>query len=292
MRVVLLGLLFITLQLQAQQQINVYKNYTSILIFKSDIVNIINGNDIDYIIEKDANKFSNNRTLTIKQLPESRIQSGTNVIVFTKDGNIYHFDLIYKKPQQLIHHIDPEKAHSSLPESNIVENSAPIENQSTPVNRKTSTSVPAETDEKMDKVIAMCEKTEGRKKRIFQNLVKSYNVYLSLKDIAYSGDELYLYFELRNKGGQAYDIEYMHFFKSTSETENNITSQKDRLDVYYIHNDPDRISGKSKHEFIAVIQKTSINENKTIAVRIKEKGGERDLNLNINDQIINNPVKL
>jgi len=298
-RIVFVLITLFAFTVYGQHDVNVLKEYTSILIFKSEIVNIINGNEIDFLIEKDPNAFSKDKTLTLKVFPESTTQKGTNLIVFTKDGNIYDFNLIFKKPLKLIHHIALNDAHSAIPVNEQIITEQPVEEEYSIKSRKEpkkqinkEISIPTLVEDEMDLVLQNCKKTSNRKKRLFQNLSKSYNVTLSIADMAYSEDKLYMYFDIRNKGGQAYDVAYMRFFLSTNEEDITITTQKDPIDVYYIHNNPIRIEGKSKHKFIAVIDKTSINQNKAITVRIKEKGGERDLNLNIKDQIINNPIRI
>lgn len=289
----ILLLLATSLEFYSQTKISITKGYTSILTFPNTIKDVKNGNELEFIV-----KHSNN-IIEVQVNKKAFPKKGTNIIVFTKDGSIYQVNLtLVNSVTNNIHSIKKENASvkGKLEEKTILENV--LNKVSSSVNTITSvedTSLSIEKEEKdpvLKKIITLCEANKKRKRRIIGSVNKSYNIILSIKDVAYEGDFIYLFYEIKNKGGQAYDVEWVNFFKSTNEKGDNTTSQRNLIKTFYIHDSPTRIEGKAKYQFTAVINKTSINENKAITVRIKELGGERNLILNVKHQIINNPTKL
>ena len=199
--VLIIFLVLASFELTAQSKIDVAKGYTTFLIFDSKIIDIKPGNELEYIIKKETNGPTAEKSLTIKILPEAFPESGTgtNLIVFTEDNYMYNFDIAYKNKlsSSPIHYIKTDNAHSQLPGSIKKESS---ENQSSPGNTLNSqesniNNVSYEKDEKLQSVIELCKKNQKRRKRIFKNLTKSYNVRLSLRDVAYNDDEIYMFFD-------------------------------------------------------------------------------------------------
>lgn len=283
MRNIIIIMLFsISINAISQTEISVAHGYTSVVLFDSEVNEIINGNELEFVMEKGGTNTASKRIVKISVFSGADPKQGTNCMVFTKDGKYYELDVVLKeKISSKVTHIkgaDRERIAPIVP-------SVVTDNDTAPVSIPTGNT-------NVDPIKEACRNNENRKKRIIQVLNKSYNIIFSLRDVAYMGDYQYLFFEIRNKGGQAYDIDDINFFKSTAERGIDLTNQKDILPLQYIHNNPKRIEGKTKYQFIAVINKTSINQNKSITVRIKELGGERNLILNLKDQIINNPIKL
>lgn len=270
------------ISLQAQQNIDIAKGYNSIVMFNSDISeeteNIRIGNEEEFIVSKISD-----RVIEIKVDSESNPSSGTNCTVITNDGKLYLFNLNLKsKISSKVIEADPQLA------TNINSNDGYVVS-STIENYKKNESITRDKD--YEKVIENCENNAKRKKRVFTTPSKSNNVILTVRDIAHRNNKLYLFFDINNKGGQSYQVEWVNMNTTTKLGETRSIQTK-ILTPYYIHNEPKIVKGKSKYKFIVVLNKTTINQNKQISIDIKELGGERNLILNINDEIINNPIQL
>ncbi|WP_083629645.1 DUF4138 domain-containing protein [Tenacibaculum agarivorans] len=285
--------LLISLFSYGQKTIEIAKGYTSMLIFEDPIKDVKNGNPLEFKAKKGGET-----SIELNINPKAFPKKGTNIIVFTADGSIYQLDLVVKTV--VTNNIHPiARAEATVKGTLKVkkQKSKAIKNDNslasvTYSEPNLNVSEEGEFDPVIEKIKKACAGQTKRSKRIVGKLEKKYKMIFSLRDVAYLDDHIYLFFDLKNKGGQAYDVEWIRYYKSTNDMEGYSTNQRNTIPTTYIHNDPKRVEGKSRHTFIAVIAKTSISENKAITVRVKELGGERILGINIKDQIINNPVKL
>jgi len=275
--------------LNAQEVIKITKNNTALIFFPNSIATILNGNDLEFIVKQKGDK-----AITMKFEDEvENPKKGPNVIVSTIDGNLYEiFFELAQKVENNIHFITKEMANVQGATFKI-ENEREIKEEEE--EKEKEASQPLFNDKELIYVKQQCELHSNRKKRIFQEKSKksnSHNIILSLSDVAYDKDKKYVFLNIHNKGGQAYDVNWINFFKSTTNTGEFQINQDTPLPLYYLHNPPMRIEGKSKYQFIAVLNTTSISKEKAISVRIAELNGARNLILNIKDKHINKAIKL
>ena len=276
-----------------QVKIPIAKGDISVILFPSEISNYKLGNKLEFIAEKDINN-----SINIRIIEDTSPKRGTNLVVFTKDGSVYQVNLELKSiVENNIHSLTLKNATVKGNLLTVAQPTIPInaEKPATASNGSLNSNQSTVENELKDidpDVLEACKKSNKRKKRIFQILKKEYSMILSLRDVAYFKDQIFLFIDLKNKGGQAYDVKQVTYLLSTSTNGIFKGSQKKGLTPYYIHKEPKRIEGRTTHQFIVVLNKTSINEQRAITIRVDELGGERNLNLDIKDQIINNPKAL
>lgn len=273
--------------------VEVSEDYATVLVFKSNIQKTIKGNEKQYFFNEDG------LTLEIRYIKVGNIEKKTNLIVFTADGNIYEFFLSYNnKPKENIIYVDASATSKgtfevSKEEPQTIE--APKSNYSKQVVTQKELFTPKSelsySGDKLSRVEQLCRQHIDRPKKIFRCYDKAENVSITLKDVTYDRDQLFFHFELSNKGGTSYDVDFINS-RLASLQKGNKTQQTIALTPLFIYNLPERVLGKEKANFIMVFEKFSILENKTLQIDLGEKNGERDLLLNIKNRFIINPSKL
>lgn len=302
-------LFLIPLTVFSQEEIQVSEDYTTILIFPSEIDLSILGNEQEYLIKPSSNSSPISKfMLSLTYIKVDNVEKNTNLTVFTKDGNSYSFALKYAKvPKKL----DPYYIGLKAGSNPVVLDNTSTNSDLTTVKVKdsyyTQGVVTAENEGEVhepspDKealyitnknayLESYCQKYNSTPKRIFKTYDKSSNIKLTLKDISFDKDELYFHFSLTNNGGQAYDVDFINA-KLSRDYKGVSTDQSIPMTPLFIFNKPTRVSGNSELDFTMVFKKFTINDKKEFQIDLAEKEGERDLLVHINSKLINNPIKL
>lgn len=304
----LLFILLFPLCVLAQKEIQVSEDYTTILIFPSEIETQVLGNETEYFIKPSTNSSVSNFMLSLTYIKIDNVEKNTNLVVFTKDGNSYSFALKYvKKPNKLDpHYIQvSERSNKSLhPKTNKKDittvkvkdsyySKDVITKENNNPNMKKSSSLDNSlySSNKMAYIESYCRKHNNVGKRIFKTYDKVNNIKITLKEISFNNDELYFHLTVSNGGGQTFDVDFINS-KLTRDYKGVSTDQSIPLTPVFVYNKPSRVKGKSEEEFTMVYKKFSINDKKEFQIDLAEKEGERDLLLHISSKLINNPQKL
>lgn len=311
MKTFVITLLLLPLLLTAQKEIEVSEDFTTVMIFPSEIEEPILGNQQEYFIKESPNKSQiGKRTLRLGYIKVDNVEKNTNLTVFTKEGNSYEYLLKYTKtPERLTHYITADES-----QMNLLEYSKPVEITEKPEIVKAPSSHYSEDVETINRspmgepkeetaddtfyltnktayISEKCAAVNDGPRRILRTFDVSSNVKLTLKQVSYAKDEIYFHLLLENKGGQAYDVDFINSrlargFKGSG------TDQSIPLTPLLVYNNPNRVMGNTGHDFIMVFKKFSINDKKELQIDLAEKNGERNLLLRINNKLINNPVKI
>jgi hypothetical protein len=311
MKTFLITFMLLPLFLSAQKEIEISEDYTTVMIFPSEIEEPILGNQQEYFIKESPNRSQiGKRTIRLGYIKVDKVEKNTNLTVFTKDGNSYEYLLKYKKtPEQLTHYINSDESQMNLLEiSDQVQATktpeivkAPGSHYSEDVETINSPSTKAVKEETVDDSLYITDKTayinekcaavNDEPRRILRTFDASSNVKLTLKQVSYAKDEIYFHLLLENKGGQAYDVDFINS-KLARGYRGSGTDQSIPLTPLLVYNNPERVMGNTGHDFIMVFKKFSINDKKELQIDLAEKNGERNLLLRINNKLINNPVKI
>lgn len=311
MKTLLIAFILLPLLLTAQKEIEVSEDYTTIMIFPSEIEEPILGNQQEYFIKESSNRSKiGKRTIRLGYIKVDKVEKNTNLTVFTKEGNSYEYLLKYKKtPEQLTHYINSDES-----QMNLLEFSEPVESTTTPEIVKVPSSHYSEDVETINRlpinkpqeetvddslyianktayISEKCAAVNDGPRRILRTFDASSNVKLTLKQVSYAKDEIYFHLLLENKGGQAYDVDFINS-KLARGYRGSGTDQSIPLTPLLVYNNPNRVMGNTGHDFIMVFKKFSINDKKELQIDLAEKNGERNLLLRINNKLINNPVKI
>lgn len=114
-------------------------------------------------------------------------------------------------------------------------------------------------------------------------------VRLSLVDLVYNYNELYMLLEVDNGNGVDYDINFLNVSVVNHRKGKRKSAQtlyKKPLVTYQLTS---RISGRTARRIVYVFPKFSINREKKVIIELNEWGGERNVTLDVQKNFINNP---
>ncbi|HAO13998.1 MAG TPA: hypothetical protein DDE71_00300 [Tenacibaculum sp.] len=200
----------------------------------------------------------------------------TNMYVNTKEGNHFNFMLCYKDTSnQWIYPIDKNSAFIKPKIKKVSE----TKNQ---INLETI------NNEIVNSIIDDPRKT----KRYFD---KFDDIYFNYINHYYENQYTYYKLEIDNNSNQDYIIDYVKFFVNTEgkkgskkkSSTRKLLRQKEHYTRLY---GKDTIPPKANVIYIYKFKKISLNKEQKLVVELKEKSGNRDLNLKLNSRLVNKPL--
>ena len=102
---------------------------------------------------------------------------------------------------------------------------------------------------------------------------------MSLKNLKYYGDNVFLQFEIENKSGVRFDFDYLKIFKVNGNNKRNASYQELPLEPVYVHNKPSRILPNTKVRTVYVVPKFAIAKNERLKARLLELNTTRMVHL-------------
>ena len=280
-------------------------NNTVFFHFDSQITSSYIGND-NYIFMFDKN---NNANLGVLKILEENTKP-SNLLITTKSGLIYSFILKYEhnltnfnyfiKPSEAINYnklksvLEVVKTPATISETPITEqvnniDSLVVENDKDYGLQSISNVKNLYLHNKNLYFEKEIKKNIDDKAFYFKTLVSKNGLIFQLLNIKYNKDELYFYYEIKNKRLVDLDIDYMTFEITSKSNKLRASSQAIEQKPLYIYNSPKVVKGNSKTRFVAVFKKFTISKKKVFLTSIKEKNGERDIYIPITYKQVNDP---
>ena len=159
----------------------------------------------------------------------------SNLLVITTDGKVYSYILKYAE------HLENPNRFITVQESIG--------------NAKRHPKTEIETPKDLDMNISVNDSLElfGRSCESLLNLPeekhirkKEGGIILSLRNLKYHGDNVFLQFEIENKSGIRFDFDYLQIFKVNGNQKRNASYQEIPLEPVYIYNKPSEILPNTK----------------------------------------------
>lgn len=290
---------------QNEKEIFGNKNNTVFFHFQTPISSAYVGND-DYIFMFD-NK--NNAKLGVLKILTEKTKP-TNLLITTKSGLMYSYILKYKENLSTFNyfiHSDEAINYESvkqLKESHIIDDSKnKVENKLDSINNKISikkidTSYNTSNISNVKNLYLYNKEKYFEKQAMnyinskpfyFKSVVAKNNIIFRLINIKYNHNELYFVFEIKNKSLMDLDIDMLIYEITSKSTKLRASSQSIQQSPIYNYQSPLVVKGNTTIRFVAVFDKFTIGKNKVLLTSIKEKNGERDINLSISQRQINKP---
>ena len=259
-------------------------------------------------------------TLKAKPGPDS------NLLVITEDGNVYSFLLSYKedvKNDQLNVFVKKQWAIENLQGKPTV---PLIKDNSNDVKGKEIDSLDAYTQGGVDnisinefydsdKIVEQGEYKLPRReepselyktnrmeyyKKHASNIVykgkkmhrirsSNEDVEIALENLEYNKNEMYFLFTITNNSSMDFKINYLRFYIATKRRSKKVSSQVIEKEHLFAYNSPDRIKAGESWTFVYVFSQFSIDDKKRFMIEIYEEKGERNLSMQLESKIINNP---
>ena len=249
-----LGFIYSAQAKNIKQLDTIYANeiMTMALFFPSDIKQGITGSD-NFVFTYNREKKQNLGLLkAVKGNP-------SNLLVITSDGKVYSFILKYAE------FIDNPNRFISVQESigdvkrvlkKVLETD---ENQNTGM----------QVNDSQDLLRKSCESLlKLPKEKYFRK--KGRGIILSLKNIKYQYDKVFLQFEIENKSEVRFDFDFLKIFKVNGNQKRNASYQEIQLNPIYVYNKPSRVLPNIKVQMVYVVPKFIISRNEKIEARLQE----------------------
>ena len=128
-----------------------------------------------------------------------------------------------------------------------------------------------------------------RKQRLGHLTKRNYSIKLTTKNIVFDREQLYFDFEIENKSGLDYDVDFLEIGVQSRAKGKRKSSQRIVKQPLYKHQFPNKIKKGERVRFVYVLSKFSLSNNNRVVVQLHEAQGERDLELKIAHRFINNP---
>ena len=317
----LLTIIWIFGSLSARAQLDtipVSRDYKTILVLPTPYDFSINGKELNFIESFPAKNGSGtvgNIALQIYNDVAPDTTDYTNYTIYTRDGLAYDFILklvgipikkrwaITTAMADNLDELSEKQGNPEIDKSNV---SRQLDMEETEVPTETfeeKLSVKSEETEgeplpltrelyvldRMEYIRRRCYYNQFNKGKIIRYLSKFDDVFLWLENVYYENDEIYLQFRLENKEHIDYDVNFIKFSIATNykNSSNNIKKAHEPLFRYKV---PKKVEGNSENYFMVVFDKFTLDRRKVLTVELDEEKGNRNLSLDIDHSVINNPI--
>ncbi len=298
--------------------IPVSRDYKTILVLPGIFDFSINGKELNFIESFPVNNASD-KAKRIVLLSYNDVapdtEDHTNYTVYTRDGLAYDFILrlvevpvkkrwpitrsMAENPEALSASDDssdlstsnvtpkPQMEHSDIA-TTIEENLGVSSDKGT-----TEEPLPLTRElyvlDRMEYVRRRCYYNQFNKGKVIRYFAKYDDVFLWLENVFYENNEIYLQFRLENKAHMPYDVNFLKFRIASNyrNSPNNIDKKHEPLFRYKV---PKRVEGNSENYFMVVFDKFTLDRKKVLMVNVDEDKGNRNLSLDIDHSVINNPL--
>lgn len=193
----------------------------------------------------------------------------SNLLVVTKNGDIYSYLLRYStKLEKLNHFIAPserignERSGSSLPEQEVKLPSSPLD------------TVPDTT--KTTDFAKLCSQLL-RNPRPLNQIKYTDRVSVSLSKSIYYGDEVYVIFEIINDSHIDFEINTLTLYRVNGNKKRKASYQELPLDPIYRFNMPEVVRKEDLVQFVLVYPKFTLSAREMLLVKLEELNGGRDV---------------
>ncbi|WP_027066284.1 DUF4138 domain-containing protein [Maribacter sp. Hel_I_7] len=312
---VLFGALFGNAQTDT---IPVSRDYKTILVLPGIFDFSINGKELNFIESFPVKNASDNAKRIVllsynDVAPDT--EDHTNYTVYTRDGLAYDFilrlvEVPVKKRWPITRSMaeNPEALSASddisdVSNSNVTpqpqikrsDNTTTIEENLGVSSDKGTTEEPLPLTrelyvlDRMEYVRRRCYYNQFNKGKVIRYFAKYDDVFLWLENVFYENNEIYLQFRLENKAHMPYDVNFLKFRIASNyrNSPNNIDKKHEPLFRYKV---PKRVEGNSENYFMVVFDKFTLDRKKVLMVNVDEDKGNRNLSLDIDHSVINNPL--
>lgn len=109
---------------------------------------------------------------------------------------------------------------------------------------------------------------------------------LGLQNIQYHNREVYLVFEIKNKSGIDFELEYLKVFEVNGNKRKKSSYQKIQLVPVYAHAYQIMIKNNTSKRFVYVVPKFTLCVSERLLLELKEKRGSRNVQLSLNKIVL------
>lgn len=311
--------------LAQRDTIQVSKKDKIVLVLPDNISDAFIGNELKFFMDFENGEGSSFTKRILKLYYNERAiekKDFTSLTVITENGNSYEFTLgLSQNPRKPTYYIAPDQAITNIlgkeidtgyhraeknetdikateektPEehsvknvtANVIDGSSP--EQKAVVETKQPT-MELYREDPLEYYRLRCYYMQFDKPKLMRIMTRKDGVFLWLDGVYYNENELYLQFRLENKEGVDLDVNFMKFSIATAYRKSS-SNQKTELESLLRYKMPKHVEGNTENHFVVVFQKFALDRNTMLTVDMDELNGSRDLSLEIDHHLINNPVR-
>jgi len=295
---------------------------TAVVIFPTDISDRILGDDLNFFMsdpEANGSLFSKRILKLYYNERSTKEKDFTFLTVITRNGNSYEFVLEFKQnPLQKTWYIKPTQAITNILGSSIRSDyqekgsprNSPASNSPTP-SLSDSRIVYENTQQNKQQVEAetalpsqelyMSDRIEYYRLRSYymqfdkakvpRFFARSGDVFLWLKGVYFIDDEIYVQLKIENQEGIDFDVKFLKYSIATSYKKSS-SNQKTELLPVYQYKIPKQVKANNENHIVVVFKKFSLERNKVLTIDLDEENGNRNVSLEIDHHLINNPFRI
>lgn len=254
MKTIFFFLMVLSVNLFAQEAIEVTYNKTTSLVFEHPIINVDRGSK-DVLAQK-VEGVEN----AIQVKAGTKEFAETNLTVFTADGHVYHFTVRYSdRPSKFTYPISSAGTVGPVTFS-IGENTKLLRDLS-------------------DKIIFFNQHDVLASKSRFKLRFRVVGIYVH-------DGLVFFHLSITNKSNVRFDIESLRFFIEDNSEVKRTASQNLEIQPEYTHRFVRRIEGASEVQMIFALKKFTIPDAKHLDIELIEKDGGRNLALSLRNHDI------
>lgn len=192
----------------------------------------------------------------------------SNLLVLTQDGQIFSYVLSYKE--------DLPSFNYFIGSGESIGNEKPIENISSPPLGEDSVKIKPPKEYLTSQ--SMLNKRADYYLKNSKGEIKSRKkggLRLTLNDMVYFKDEIYLVLTIANQSGITFEPDFLNVDVSRGNRKRNASYQKLLKEPVYVHQFPKMIFHQQELRFVLVFPKFTVGENEKIELELREKKGSR-----------------
>lgn len=118
---------------------------------------------------------------------------------------------------------------------------------------------------------------------------RKHHIKLSVENIVFDKEELYVVIKIENKSTLDYDLNYLNVYVKTRKKGKKKSLQNLYKEPLFKYNEPSKVLENETVRMVFVLPKFSISKERQVILELDEKNGERNLKLKISHKTINNP---
>lgn len=209
-------------------------------------------------------------------LLQARPGKESNLLVINRDGSIFSYLISYKARLDRLNYF--------VPVSKSIGNEKPIvEKNSKVIDNDTTIGNSAYHYQKFCSYLIDRNQSIGRIKNRNEGIV------LSVENIVFDKDELYLVIQIGNRSSLDYDVNFLNLSVQTRSKGKRKSLQTLFKKPVYEFNVPTKVVAGKTTRMVYVVPKFSLSKDRRAILELNEKDGERNVALKVSHRFINNP---
>jgi len=200
----------------------------------------------------------------------------SNLLVINSDGSIFSYIVRYKEQLSQFNYFIPKSSRIGS-EILIMNDSISVTVAKSNINYKNN------YYQKFSSYLIESRQRFGRNKKRTEGII------LSVENIVFDTEELYFVIEIKNNSTLDYDLNFLKLSIETRLKGKRKSLQRLYQEPLFKYNLPSKIKENETARFVYVLPKFSLSNDLRVILELHEKDGERNIELKISHNYINNP---